>query len=218
MAMPIIRFVRHAQSQANAGERTADPAAVALTSIGREQAVHVAGIFAKPPDLVVCSPYLRAQQTAQPLMQRYPHAKREIWPVQEFTYLAPERCRGTTVQERQPMATVFWDRNDPDYKDGAGAESYAEFMGRVENTWQRLQSEYKGREVAIFTHAQFLKAAIWMGIHSDEHFSAKGMRRFRHFLYSFPVPNGSIVKVRLTPEFYAGAVDESHIPVPLRSS
>ena len=216
--MQTIVFIRHAQSQANAGDRTADPAAIALTPLGREQAVHIAGIFANPPHLVVCSPYLRAQQTAEPLLQRYPNNQREIWPVQEFTYLAFDRCRDTTVQERQPMATEFWDRNDPAYKDGIGAESYAEFMNRVESTWRRLQTESIARDVVIFTHAQFIKAAIWFALHPGDHLSEKGMRRFRHFLYSFPVPNGAIVRTRLEPTFWTGTVDESHIPMPLRSS
>lgn len=216
--MQTIGFIRHAQSQANAGDRTADPAAIALTSLGREQAVHVAGIFADPPHLVVCSPYLRSQQTAEPLLRRYPEAKREIWPVQEFTYLAFDRCRNTTVQERQPMATEFWDRNDPAYKDGIGAESYAGFMNRIESTWRRLQLESIARDITIFTHAQFIKAAIWRALHPGDHLSEKGMRRFRHFLYSFPVPNGAIVRTRLEPSFWTGPVDESHIPIPLRSS
>jgi broad specificity phosphatase PhoE len=215
--MPMIWFIRHAQSQANAGEKTINPASIALTPIGHRQAIHIAEVFKQAPDLVISSPYLRAQQTAESLLQRYPDAKHEIWPVHEFTYLALERCRDTTVQERLPMAEEFWQRNDPDYKDGDGAESFADFMGRAAATWQRLQSEKSFRDVVIFTHAQFIKAAIWHGLHAGEHLTAKGMRRFRHFLYSFPIPNGAIVRTRLDPAFWTGVVDTSHIPVPLRT-
>ena len=95
--MPTIWFIRHAQSQANAGEKTVNPAAIALTPTGREQAAHVAAAFKQAPDLVITSPYLRTQQTAEYLFQRYPDARREIWPVYEFTYLALERCRDTNV-------------------------------------------------------------------------------------------------------------------------
>lgn len=217
MDMLTIRFIRHAQSQANAGEKTVNPAAIALTPMGQKQAVHVAEAFKQAPDLVIISPYLRAQQTAESLVQRFPDARREIWPVHEFTYLALERCRDTTVQERLPMAEEFWRRNDPGYKDGDGAESFADFMGRAATTWQRLKSEKRLRDVVVFTHAQFIKAAIWHGLYSGEHLSAKGMRRFRHFLYSFPIPNGAITSTRLDPAFWTGSVDTSHIPVPLRS-
>lgn len=215
--MLTIWFIRHAQSQANAGEKTVEPASIALTPIGREQAAHVAVAFKQAPDLVIISPYLRAQQTAEYLLQRYPDVRREIWPVHEFTYLALERCRDTTVQERLPMAEEFWKRNDPVYKDGDGAESFADFMGRAATTWKRLKSEKCLRDVVIFTHAQFIKAAIWYWLYAGEHLTAKGMRRFRHFLYSFPITNGAIVRARLDPAFWIGEVNTSHIPVPLRT-
>ena len=50
-----------------------------------------------------------------------------------------------------------------------------------------------------------------------KHLTAKGMRRFRHFLYSFPIPNGAIVRTRMDPALWIGVVDTSHIPVPLRT-
>ena len=128
-----ICFIRHAQSQANAGERTADPALIELTAMGREQGIHVAGLFGRAPDLLVTSPYLRARQTAQFVADKHPKVPLETWAVQEFTYLARQRCLNTTLNERIPMAKEYWDRNDPNWVDGEGTESYAGLMGRVDD-------------------------------------------------------------------------------------
>lgn len=216
--MLTIWFIRHAQSQANAGEITCDPAAIALTPLGREQAIHVASIFEHAPDLVISSPYLRAQQTAKPLLDRFPDARAEIWPVQEFTYLCPDRCRNTTVHERLPLAEEYWKRKEPHYIDGGGAESFAALMGRVDMMWQKLSAYKCSKEVVIFTHAQFVRAAIWYWLYVGEQISDRGMRRFQNFLYSFSVPNGAIVKTRLDPAFWVGTVSISHIPAPLQTS
>lgn len=67
-----IWFIRHAQSQANAGERTADPALIELTALGKEQGSHVAGLFNRAPEMLVASPYLRARQTAQFVADKHP--------------------------------------------------------------------------------------------------------------------------------------------------
>ena len=134
-----IWFIRHAQSQANAGEKTNDPSAIELTSLGREQAGLIASHFERAPDLIVTSPYRRAQQTAQCLTKRFPEVPHETWPVQEFTYLSQERCRDTTVTERVPMAGEYWDRYDPHYVDGEPAESFAAFIGRVDSMWTKMR-------------------------------------------------------------------------------
>ena len=40
-------FIRHGQSQSNAGERITDPAKIELTELGKKQAEFVAGKFYK---------------------------------------------------------------------------------------------------------------------------------------------------------------------------
>jgi broad specificity phosphatase PhoE len=59
-------LIRHGQSESNAGLPSTDWRAIPLTTLGRRQAEHVAGVFADPPQFIVTSPYLRASQTAQP--------------------------------------------------------------------------------------------------------------------------------------------------------
>lgn len=50
------------------------------------------------PDLIVVSPEPRAKQTAEPFIARFPGVEVETWPIQEFTYLSPARCVGTTAE------------------------------------------------------------------------------------------------------------------------
>ena len=213
-----IWFIRHAQSQANAGERTVDPALIELTALGREQGSYVAGLFSRAPDLLVASPYLRARQTAQFVVDKYPVVPLETWPVQEFTYLDRQRCLNTTLAERIPMAREYWDRNDPHYVDGEGTESYAGLMGRAADLWTRLLADYDGKWVAVFSHAQFIRAALWHWQCGGDRVSEASMKRFRSFLRACAIPNGAVLKARHDGEFWHGVAQVEHIPAQMRSN
>ena len=213
-----IWLIRHAQSQANAGERTADPALIELTAMGREQGSHLTDLFGRAPDMLVSSPYLRARQTAQFVADKHPDVPLETWPVQEFTYLDRRRCLNTTLAERIPMAREYWDRNDPLYMDGVGTESYAGLMGRVDDMWKRLLAGYDGKWVVVFSHAIFIRAALWHWLCEGDRVSEIGMKRFRSFLRAYAIPNAALLKVRYDGEFWAGQVKAEHIPEQLCSS
>jgi len=64
-------FVRHGESTGNAGSPCHDLAKLELTEKGREQARQIADEWTEAPALIVVSPYLRAQQTAQPTRDRF---------------------------------------------------------------------------------------------------------------------------------------------------
>ena len=121
--MLTVRFIRHGESLANAGGITSETHSIPLTDRGWAQALEVSESFTAAPALLVASPYLRAHDTAKPTVARFPLVPFEIWPVQEFTYLAAERCLDTTTAHRLPWATAFWTAADPHYVDGGGAES-----------------------------------------------------------------------------------------------
>lgn len=97
-------LIRHGQSESNAGLRSADPGSAPLTPDGHRQARQIARVLADVPALIVTSPYLRARQTAQPTISRFPQAACQEWPVQEFTYLGDLHGRTSTAAERQPCA------------------------------------------------------------------------------------------------------------------
>ncbi|NYF53051.1 histidine phosphatase family protein [Tunturiibacter gelidoferens] len=153
-----ILLIRHGQSVANAGGIPPDHITNPLTELGHAQAKAFADGFSCEPTLFLISPYLRAQQTSVPLRQRYPGVPIEEWPIQEFHYLNPAKHNGTSEEQQMPHILGFWERDDPSYSDGAGAESFSDFVSRARNVIKRLaQLKSKGC-IAVFTHGFFMQA------------------------------------------------------------
>lgn len=196
--MPMIRakkvwFVRHGESEANAGKLTYDPAQINLTKTGKDQARAVVKRFSEAPGLIVTSRYIRTQQTAHPLRKKYPHVKHAQWDVHEFTYLAPDRCRNTTTRDRFPEVQRYWDACDPDYCDGALAESFNDFIKRVIDTRRKLL-ERREDHIAVFSHCQFILAYVWLEKKRTHHFTKRGMREYKEYLRSNDIPNCGIIE------------------------
>ena len=136
----IVDVFRHAQSTSNAGLPTDDPVTILLTDKGRAQAEALSQTFndQQPPEAIIVSPYIRTALTAAPTHRRFPAAKYMVWPIQEFTYLATDMYKDTTQEQRQVGADAYWQRNDPDYRDGPGAESFNDLVGRVDDLVEAL--------------------------------------------------------------------------------
>ena len=182
-----IMLIRHAESEANAGGVTVTPESIALTERGHQQARALADSLDAAPTLIIVSPFLRTQQTAEPTSERYPEAAIEQWPIQEFTYLSPVRCRNTTLEQRVPWAAEYWHRGDPHYHDGDGAESFVEFLGRVQDFSAQLSCRTE-RPILVFGHQMFITAYLWLrdGSCTD---SVEDMRTFRTYLLENVIPN-----------------------------
>jgi 2,3-bisphosphoglycerate-dependent phosphoglycerate mutase len=118
-----------------------------------------------------------------------------VWPVQEFTYLAPARCVGTTAAERRPMILDYWRRADPHHCDGEGAETFAELMGRVEATLEQLKRAEAGH-VVVITHGQFMRAVIWRLLIGTQKGAQAAMQPFWTFCVALEIPNGAQLVVR----------------------
>lgn len=155
------RLIRHGESAANAGQASRDHASIPLTPLGLEQARVVARSFPVAPDVIIASPFARAQTTAQATVAAFPATVVETWPIQEFTYLAPERCIDTTVAQRKNWVDTYWLKSDPAYCDGAGAESFLDFVARAQAFLDRLE-EHPASEIAVFSHGQYLNAVAWL--------------------------------------------------------
>ena len=185
-----LRCYRHGESAANAGEATATPDGIPLTPLGHAQAERIASSLDRAPDLVIVSPFRRAMETAAPSLARFNGVRHEIWPVQEFTYLAPSRCAGTTVAQRRPWTSAYWDRCDPDSRDGDESESFSGFTQRVRDMMGRLEALHGAglRSAMLFGHAQFI---LLLKLIVDEPAAAAiDMRRFRHLDLHEPIRNG----------------------------
>ena len=189
-------LIRHGQSESNAGLPSADWRGIPLTELGHQQAERIAEVFADPPKLIVTSPYLRAQQTAQPAMARYPEAACEEWPVQEFSYL---RTLGhaTTSHERAPEVRAYWEQADPQLAE-PGAESFAGLLGRVTSFLGRLERA-AGRPGGGL-HPRHLHACRGLApADRGGRPRPEDMRQFRRFTSLYPVPNGGVLELRYYP-------------------
>lgn len=209
--MKEIRLIRHAESLANAGAATSTPRDIPLSDRGHEQARMLADSITDRPERIILSPYIRTQETARPLLERFPDCPVETLPVQEFTYLAISRCRETTREQRRPMVEEYWNRSDPFYCDGDQAESLAELIGRA-STFLRRTREMEGELIFVFTHEQFIKTVIWEVLRLNGRIDPEMMAGFYKFSTSFVVPNTAVMKMFPNDgEFTLRGIDSSHL-------
>jgi len=186
-SMPKVTFIRHGESVANIGGYTESFESIPLTPRGQQQAENVAGHWRSVPDRILVSPFTRTRQTAAPTIARFPQVPVEIWPVEEFSFVAPTVWHGTEHTHRQPAMEQWWQRLDPHHRDGDGAETFTEFMQRVANVIERLRALPPGR-VLVFSHGHFLQA-LRMQIMQPEEPNHIRISRFLDFDEEHPLRN-----------------------------
>jgi broad specificity phosphatase PhoE len=215
--MPEIWFIRHGESESNAGLPTSDTRFIALTPRGIAQAERAAAAIARTPALLVTSSYVRSRQSAEPAIARFPTARVEEWPIHEFSYLSRASRHNTTSEQRQPLAHAYWERCDPLYCEGEGAESFVGVVARAQATLERLR-RIDDDFAVVFSHGLFTRAMLWVALAEPEEIDARAMRRFRGFASGFGVPNGSILKVWVngSRELFFSNFATSHLPDHLR--
>ncbi|HXA21588.1 MAG TPA: histidine phosphatase family protein [Acetobacteraceae bacterium] len=190
----LIWLVRHGQSASNAGLPAVGHGEVPLTALGQEQAREVARRVDRQPDRLIVSPFVRAQETAAPIRERWPRTPCEVWPIQELTYLSPSRCKGTTADVRRPWIETYWRGCDPDYVDGPDAESFRAFMARLADFDSRLSALGGDFAIAI-GHGQFFRAYLW-GRDRGFAVAPEWMREYRAAETSRPMANCEIIELK----------------------
>jgi broad specificity phosphatase PhoE len=159
--MTRIWVYRHAESLANAGGRTLEPAGIPLTDRGREQAKQLAKSIEATPYRLVASPFRRSLETVSPVADRFSAASLAVWPIHEFTYLSPASCINTSWMERKPRIDAYWAALDPHFVDGDGAESFSTLLDRARTFLRELLDLQNDLTVAV-SHGQFMLAAQLM--------------------------------------------------------
>jgi probable phosphoglycerate mutase len=186
--MKHVRLIRHGESAANAGEATLDHATITLTPRGVEQAQLVALSFNHAPALIAASPFTRAHSTAMATAALFPHIPFETWPIQEFTYLEPARCTGTTVADRREWVEAYWAKADPGFMDGEGAESFLDFIARAQSFLERL-AEHPAQDIVAFSHGQVINAVAWLIERKPLGIDGAAMLDWRDYEIANHVPN-----------------------------
>jgi probable phosphoglycerate mutase len=151
-------FIRHGESTGNIGVLPSDNETLELTMKGMQQAQDLAAAWNESPTLIVTSPYVRALQTAMPTIHRFEPTPTETWAIQEFGYARPEQWRMFTNEQRTKWVEDFWTEANPDYCDGAGAESFRSMLIRAWDTLNRLALYPSTNLIYCFSHGQFIHA------------------------------------------------------------
>jgi 2,3-bisphosphoglycerate-dependent phosphoglycerate mutase len=159
--MARIWVFRHAESLSNAGHKTSEPWDIDLSPEGYRQAEALAETIEERPVRLIASPFVRTTHTIAPIARRFPSVEIDIWPIQEFTYLAPATCVGTSWRERKPRIDAYWRRLFPDSVDGPGAESFEDLLARANSFLRRIALFDDGLTIAV-SHGQFMQAAMML--------------------------------------------------------
>ncbi|HMB24895.1 MAG: histidine phosphatase family protein [Chloroflexota bacterium] len=209
--MKEVWFIRHGESEANAGLPSSDPALIPLTEKGCRQALKVSAAIPVIPALIVFSPYTRARQTAQLTMQLFPETQHQEWNIQEFTFLSPSLCCDTTSMQRRPMVEEYWQRNDPFYIHGDGAESFADFQRRVCAAYRQIEELDRGL-ILIFGHGQFMRLFLLSVLLKSFEPAALSMQKFDLFNRVYGIPNCGIIKMQFhDQEAFVSGLTTTHL-------
>lgn len=210
MAPRTVLVVRHAQSAANVGQRTRDPASIAITDLGRAQAERLAASVGFAPTRIITSSFVRTHQTAEPLMLRFQQLVREEWNIHELTYLSPSRFVDSSPEERRPFVDEFWRAADPHRVDGDGAESIAQFVGRVSAALTSMRDEIASDSIVV-THGQVMQTMLYLlGGHPIPSTRAQTID-YRKITTGTPIANTAVLPLRIDDEIHAEAISLAHL-------
>lgn len=204
--MKKIYLIRHAQSESNAGLLINPNHAINITNLGKTQAHELAdwlnANIHEPISDIFTSEYVRTHQTAEPFLQSLTRTATVIDDLHEFNYLDFDNIKDLTFPDIVAMANDFWTKS-PDYQDSDITDSFANFVGRVQNVRAFFDGLPDGTYVA-FTHGMWIGMLIWQILHKDSP-RMMNMLRFREFELTvrpkncevFLYQNGGIQKVRV---------------------
>ncbi|MCT9933120.1 histidine phosphatase family protein [Planotetraspora sp. A-T 1434] len=168
----LLYAVRHGQSTGNAAFAAAeidgttvipsDDMAISLTDLGERQAAAVGRWLAalaedEAPDMVWCSPYLRAGQTWQVAERELGAAGRPL-PCHRVDGRLRDRDRGrlkhlhpAVVRERFPGEPAKEARDTLRYRP-PGGESFLDVAGRLRGVLADIEADHRHRRVLIVAH------------------------------------------------------------------
>ncbi|TAK14075.1 MAG: histidine phosphatase family protein [Anaerolineae bacterium] len=153
-------LIRHGQSEMNAGSHAESPASSPLTALGRQQIQAMVEHIPQRPDLIVSSEYVRAVESADMLRQRFPDVPYEVWPIHEFTFLAEDKYTRAGMKGLGREYFKYWWRSRPDQPDGPGAETFNDFIARVDTMLDRMRDS-PHNFVIVCGHGWFNRALVW---------------------------------------------------------
>jgi isoleucyl-tRNA synthetase len=153
--MTKIIFVRHGESEANVAKTYNDNGLSSLTEKGQQQAQKLAQDL-EHVDVILSSPFLRTQQTAEPLAKKFGLTVETRDYLKELNHgrYADAAYDEFVAEERKK----FFD--DSDHKFGDTGESFNDLVARGELLRKEILEKYSGKTVVVVTHGHPVKAFI----------------------------------------------------------
>ncbi|AMW80788.1 alpha-ribazole phosphatase (plasmid) [Acinetobacter sp. TGL-Y2] len=188
-----IFLIRHAESEANINGKTRSHASIALSENGHIQAQNLCSTLPKI-DHVMVSKYLRTQQTAAPILEKYNLDFEVDEHLHEFSYLSEFKCANTNLNDRKAWVNAYWEKMDCQHRDSDDAESFEDLYLRVQAFHDKLKTvaeSYAAKNLAVFSHGQFLQLLI-MQIQQPSLLTKELMQKFRTDLVRQPIKNTEI--------------------------
>ena len=182
-----IHFVRHGESIANAGGITMLNAQIPLTEKGHEQAKRVAEMLPVDTPLILCSEFLRTQQTAGYFAEKLNMPIETEPHLNEFNALCHTLITGFTGEQRKPVIDKYWADSDPNILMGETAESFFQFGLRVHQFLNYILPDLPDKTV-IFGHGIWFGMLSWKLLGFD-YCDTWSMRAFRRYQIGMPMPN-----------------------------
>ena len=187
-----ISFIRHGESQANAGGISQQQHTIALTEKGHQQARDVVNFLPTQPAKVFTSAFLRTQETAVPYCAISGVSPTVDAQLNEFHILSHELIAGMDGQSRKVMANDYWCAADLEKRMGAMADTFYEFACRV-STWINTLDDFADNTV-IFGHGMWLGMLKWQLAGNTVHSSAD-MAAYYAFQKELALENCAVSKI-----------------------
>jgi 2,3-bisphosphoglycerate-dependent phosphoglycerate mutase len=186
-------LVRHGQSEGNIGTTHSGPT-TPLSKSGVGQAKTVAKrLLEVDPDLVICSRYIRAMQTAKEIAKVL--KKKIVYTPLLNEWGIPSELHGVERDSRK-AAEIFGKlekfSHDPNWH-YSDEENTFELVKRAENVIKYLSSR-KEEKVVVVSHAAFIRAIIHFAIFGPD---AEAASRFRRTLELLYINNTGITELEL---------------------
>lgn len=188
--MKTIYLARHAQTESNAGTKISINEQIAVTELGKTQAVELSEWFLQSVgqiDGIFVSAYQRTYQTALPLLTKLNKIPVVIDGLHEFNYLNFSNICDKDFLTIKTIADNYWLTFTPDEIDGVEldtpanyqAESFAGFVGRVKRVIEYLKNLPDGTYV-VYTHGMWLSMLMWISLNqpTDNNLAMQNFRQF----------------------------------------
>ncbi|MDM0015492.1 histidine phosphatase family protein [Variovorax sp. J22P168] len=184
-------IVRHGQSAGNVARDAAESGGLAvidlawrdidvpLSTLGKAQSTALGEWFARlpkheQPEVVVCSPYLRALETARLVTERCgpgadPASLRVDERLREKEFGILDRLTKFGIQQRHPELNEQRLHVGKFYFRPPGGESWCDVILRLRSLLEMITREYGGRRVLVVAHQVIVNCMRYLLEHMDEH-------------------------------------------------